>query len=74
LSLAGVRNLPSFAAAFLRPLADPFVLWGLAILVLGGREVFRVPLKGAIGMVAVLVAIAGLQSWLLGRAGLAWEL
>ncbi len=63
LSLAGVRDLPAFAAAFLRPLADPFVLWGLAIVVLGGREVFRVRLKGA-----------GLQSWLLGRAGLAWEL
>ena len=73
-SLAGLRDLPALVAAFLRPLADPFVLWGLAILVLGGREVYRVPLKGAIGQVAVLVAIAGLQSWLLGRAGLAWEL
>ncbi len=74
LSLAGVRNLPSFVTAFLRPLADPFVLWTLVVLVLGGRAVFRVPLKGAIGMVVVLLAIAGLQTWLLGRAGLAWEL
>ncbi len=74
LSLAGIRDLPVVAAAFLRPLADPFVLWSLAILVLGAREVFRVPLKGAVGQVTVLVAVAGLQSWLLGLAGLAWEL
>jgi hypothetical protein len=74
LTLAGVRDLPAVVAAFLRPLADPFVLWALAILVLGGREVFRVPLKGAVGQAAVLLAVAGLQSWLLGRAGLAWEL
>jgi hypothetical protein len=74
LSLAGARNAAPFVAAFLRPLTDPFVLWALLITVLGGREVFRVPLKGALGQVLVLVAVAGLQSWLLGRAGIAWGL
>jgi hypothetical protein len=74
LSLAGVRALPPFVAAFLRPLTDPFVLWALVILLLGGREVFRLPLKGATGQVLVLLAVAGLQTWLLGRAGIAWEL
>lgn len=74
LSFAGVRDPAPFVAAFLRPLTDPFVLWALAILLLGGREVFRLRLKGAAGQLVVLVAIAGLQSWLLGRAGLAWEL
>ncbi len=74
LSLAGVRDPAPFVAAFLRPLTDPFVLWALVILVLGGREVYRLPLKGAVGQALLLVAVAGLQAWLLGRAGIAWEL
>jgi hypothetical protein len=74
LSLAGVHTLPPFVAAFLRPLTDPFVLWALVILLAGSREVFRLPLKGAAGQVLVLLAVAGLQAWLLGRAGIAWEL
>jgi hypothetical protein len=74
LSLAGIRNVAPLVAAFLRPLTDPFVLWAIVILVLGGREVYRLPLKGAFGQVLVLVAVAGLQAWLLGRAGIAWEL
>jgi hypothetical protein len=74
LSLAGVRDPSPFVAAFLRPLTDPFVLWTIVILVLGGREVYRLPMKGAIGQVLVLVAVAGLQAWLLGKAGIAWEL
>jgi hypothetical protein len=74
LSLAGFRDPAPFVAAFLRPLADPFVLWAAVILVLGGREVYRLPLKGAVGQVLVLVAAAGLQAWLLGRAGVAWGL
>jgi hypothetical protein len=74
LSLAGVRDPAPFVAAFVRPLVDPFVLWAIVILLLGGREVYRLPMKGAAGQVLVLVAIAGLQSWLLGRAGIPWEL
>jgi hypothetical protein len=74
LSLAGVRDPAPFVAAFVRPLTDPFVLWAIVILLLGGREVFRLPMKGAVGQVLVLVAVAGLQSWLLGKAGIAWEL
>ena len=74
LSLAGVRDPVPFVAAFVRPLTDPFVLWAIVILILGGREVYRLPMKGAAGQVLVLVAIAGLQSWLLGRAGIPWEL
>jgi hypothetical protein len=74
LSLAGLRDPASFVAAFVRPLTDPFVLWAIVILLLGGREVFRLPMKGAVGQVLVLVAVAGLQSWLLGRAGIGWEL
>jgi len=43
LSLAGVRDAAPLVAAFLRPLTDPFVLWAIVILVLGGREVYRLP-------------------------------
>ncbi|OHD67688.1 MAG: hypothetical protein A2177_14480 [Spirochaetes bacterium RBG_13_68_11] len=74
LSLAGARDPAPFVAAFVRPLTDPFVLWAIVILLLGGREVFRLRMKGAVGQVLVLVAVAGLQSWLLGRAGIPWEL
>ena len=74
MSLTGLRDLPPIVAAFLSMLSDPFVLWTLAILVLGGREVFRLPLKAAAGQVLVLVAVVGLQTWLLGKAGIAWEL
>jgi hypothetical protein len=74
LSLAGVHDPAPLVAAFVRPLTDPFVLWTLVILVLGGREVYRLRLKGAVGQVLVLAAVAGLQAWLLGRAGIAWEL
>jgi hypothetical protein len=74
LSLAGARDPAPFVAAFLRPLTDPFVLWAIVILFLGGRGVFRLPPRGAAGQVLVLVAVAGLQSWLLGKAGIAWEL
>jgi hypothetical protein len=74
LSLAGARDPAPFVAAFVRPLTDPFVLWAIVILLLGGKEVFRLRMKGAVGQVLVLVAVAGLQSWLLGKAGITWEL
>lgn len=74
LTFAGVRDLAPFVAAFLRPLTDPFVLWAIVIVLLGSREVFRLPLKSAAAQALVLAAVAGLQSWLLGRAGIAWEL
>ncbi len=74
LAVAGVGNLPPIVTAAARLVTDPFVLWSLVILVLGGRAVYRLPLRAATGQVLVLLALLGLQSWLIGRLGLSWEL
>ena len=63
-----------FAAALARFLTDPFFLWSFAILVAGGRSVFRIPLRGAIWLVAVLVVVLSLQTALLARIGVTWEI
>jgi hypothetical protein len=73
-SLAGIDRLPPILTAAARLLTDPFVVWALAILVLGGRSVYRLSLRAAAGQVGVLVALLVLQSWLLGRLGIPWEL
>ncbi len=53
---------------------DPFFLWTLAIIWFGGREVYHMPLKSAVLLTVILVVLLGLQSALLSRVGLTWEL
>jgi len=57
-----------------RLLSDPFVLWTFAILCLGGREVFRIRTRGALGLCAVLLVVLALQARLFSAVGLSWEL
>lgn len=63
-----------FAALVARIVSDPFFLWTLAILCLGGREVYHFPLKSAALLSLVLVLILGLQATLFAGVGLAWEM
>lgn len=63
-----------FLASAARLLTDPFLLWSFVILCLGGREVYRVPLKSAAAICLVLAAVLALQSTLLSRIGVAWEM
>ena len=74
LSLLPFGNAHGFLASAGRMLTDPFFLWTLAILCLGGREVYRIRLKGALGLCLVLVAALSLQSALFAAVGLSWEI
>jgi hypothetical protein len=74
LSLLPFGNAQGFLASAGRMLTDPFFLWTLAILCLGGREVYRIRLKGALGLCLVLVAALSLQSAFFAAVGLSWEL
>jgi len=73
-SLLPFGGRTGFPMAMARMLTDPFFLWALAILCLGGREIFRVPLRSAAAICLILVAVLALQSTLFAGAGLAWEL
>jgi hypothetical protein len=73
-SLLSTDAVPVFLAALARFLTDPFFLWTLAIITFGGREVYRVPLKSALTLSGVLVVILSLQTALLARMGITWEI
>ncbi len=73
-SFVAPPGVPGFLAILARFLTDPFVLWALALIVLGGREVFRLPLKSAVGQVLILVVILSLQASLLKSIGLSMEI
>lgn len=73
-SLLPLSHVPVFLAALARFITDPFFLWTLAIITFGGREVYRVPMKSALTLSAVLVVILSLQTALLARIGLTWEI
>jgi hypothetical protein len=73
-SFLGVPGVPGFLAALARYLTDPFFLWTLAIITLGGREVFRLPLKSALIQSLLLVLILALQAGLLKSIGLPLEI
>ena len=73
-SLLHVPEVNSFLTAIARMATDPFFLWTLAIIWFGGREVYHMPLKSTLLLTLVLVILLGLQSSLLARAGLTWEL
>ena len=73
-SLLPLDHVPVFLAAMARFLTDPFFLWTLAIIMFGGREVYRVPLKSAAVLCLVLVVVLSLQTALLARIGMTWEI
>ena len=67
-------GLPAFFDYLLRLVTDPFFIWTAAVLVLGGRAIFRVSLKGAVGQAVVLLLVLCLQFALLSRIGFGMEL
>jgi hypothetical protein len=73
-SLLSVRLPWPFFEACLRFLSDPFFLWTCVILCLGGRAVYRIPLRNVVALVLVLVLLLSLQSALLARLGISWEI
>jgi hypothetical protein len=73
-SLLSINGVPDFLAWIARFLTDPFFLWALAVVTLGGREVFRLPLKSAVAQSILLVLILSLQATLLKRIGISMEI
>jgi hypothetical protein len=67
-------GLPVFFSTLLRLATDPFLIWTLGIIALGGREVYRVSQKSAAGQSAVLLLILCLQFTLFSRIGISMEL
>jgi hypothetical protein len=63
-----------FLAAMGRFLTDPFFLWAWVILWFGGREVYHIPLRSAVFLSLILVLVLGLQTALLARIGVQWEM
>jgi hypothetical protein len=73
-SFVAPQGVPGFVAALGRMLTDPFFLWALALVALGGREVFRLPLKSAVSQALILVVLLALQATLLQSIGLRMEI
>jgi hypothetical protein len=73
-SLLHLPNVSAFLTAIGTMVTDPFFLWTLAIIWFGGREVYHMPLRSAVLLSVVLVVLLGLQSTLLLRVGVTWEL
>jgi hypothetical protein len=67
-------GLPSFVATLLKFATDPFVIWTFAVLAFGGREIYRISMKSAVGQSAVLLLILCLQFTLFARIGIPTEL
>jgi hypothetical protein len=66
--------MPSALAQALRILTDPFSLWTLALLAVGGAEVYRLPARSAVLQVRILVAVLSLQFSLLATVGIDWRI
>jgi len=73
-SLVGLHGLTGFLATLAGILTNPFYLWTFAIVTLGGRHVYRLSLRGALGLSVVLVLVLSLQTTLLKSVGMATEL
>lgn len=73
-SMIGSLRLPYFFDYILRNLTDPFFLWFLFLLILGGSRVYQVPLKHSIILSLLLMTVLGLQQTLLHTIGIAWEI
>lgn len=67
-----LNGLPAVPMYLLRSLTDPFFLWTLLILILGGREVYRVTLRSSAVMGLFIVALIALQAALLQSIGIQW--
>lgn len=71
--LAGLPALPPLPAYLLRRLTDPFSLWSLCILVVGGTAVWRMQVHKTLVQAAVLLVVLAAQSALFAAVGLPWE-
>ena len=70
----GTLRLPYFFDYILRNLTDPFFLWFLFLLVLGGSRVYRIPLKHSIIQSLLLLVVLSLQQTLFHTIGITWEI
>jgi len=68
-SVLRLPPLPGLLAAMARLLTDPFLLWTMVILCLGGRDVYRFSMKSAVLQSLLLVLLLSLQAALLSRVG-----
>jgi hypothetical protein len=66
--------VPGVLDVYLRLATDPFVLWMMWVLVVGGSVVYQLPFRSSLLQAILLLAILGLQSYFLGTAGLVWEI
>jgi hypothetical protein len=75
--LYGLLHLPSvsaFVAYLLRSLTDPFSLWFLCILIVGGTRVYRMQARKTALQASILLLLFAAQSALFNAIGVAWEI
>jgi uncharacterized membrane protein YdbT with pleckstrin-like domain len=73
-SLLPPIGVPEFIASIARLVTDPFFLWTLAVVILGGRVVYRVSARGAVAQTAIVVLVLALQAALLKSIGITMEI
>ena len=73
-SIFAPLRLPYFFLYIIRHLTDPFFLWFLLLLVLGGSQVYKIPLKSSIILSLLLLIVLSLQQTLFHTIGIAWEI
>jgi hypothetical protein len=72
--LLHLPRLPAFPDYLLRSATDPFSLWFLCILVVGGTRIYRMPLPKTALQVLLLLVVLAAQSALFAAIGLPLEI
>lgn len=72
--LLDLPKLPPFLVYILRSVTDPFALWFLFILVVGGTQVYRMPPTKTLLQAALLLVVLAAQYALFSTIGIQWEI
>ncbi len=72
--LLELPKLPPFLVYILRSATDPFALWFLCILVVGGTQVYRMPVAKTLLQASLLLVVFAAQYALFAAIGIRWEI
>jgi hypothetical protein len=72
--LLRLPHLPAFPGYLVRSATDPFSLWFLCILVVGGTRIYRMPFAKTLLQALLLLVVLAAQSTLFATIGLSWEI
>jgi hypothetical protein len=72
--LLRLPDLPAFPGYLVRRATDPFSLWCLCVLVVGGVAVYRMPIRKTLFQSGLLLVVLAAQTALFAAIGIPWEM